>query len=686
MPKRDALREGEDEASPSGSTISTKASLVAPVPEGGERFFGKDHPPTPNMKPKRPVHVKKSREELNINTKSTELQQDNRRRKLSDVSSDTHASNTAQPPNHRPDSDTQSPTSNLEILSDYAASASASALSSEGALDGRVMVSSSPLEGGHHSSDHQSHHSANSLELGTVPSWEHPGRPPMQGWSVSSSMAGMIDSKDQGALSPFSFSDTLRTDQGRDCGSVAVGHAAGGRGNGDHVGEDDDSSPKSILSKGGEKRKNLAPGTHVQFSREAAMAAESTSSYSATRKRSHHEMMTLRRSSMAHQQPFPPQDDYYFGYPRQQHPAAPQGYPYGSYQPHNRSGGPMSPPSSSGHYPPPRETHYPEEDSYYDNYYSHPHGGTPPLPYGYSPHAGGDGRYPLPSHCPPPVHHHPEEYRASHDGHVPPYPRDAPSRRRGHPGPNTVHIPPSSHSSHYHHFPPVTTIYHPHISSGDGGHMQYPNPRHQSHHGGGAISSGSHQQFSHLRGSSGPNACLWTKDDDDALMEIMKKHKSPKKWVLIAEKLSRDKSPRECEERWLRFLKPGSRKGQWTEEEDLVVLEAVRNSTEEIFTRWSDLAQQLPGRVGKQVRDRWVNHLNPAINHLPFSREDDLLLWDAHHLLGKRWVEISSRYFKGTRAENHIKNRWYSASFKRFIAKQFGPDAYRIGNGGGSTG
>ena len=105
-------------------------------------------------------------------------------------------------------------------------------------------------------------------------------------------------------------------------------------------------------------------------------------------------------------------------------------------------------------------------------------------------------------------------------------------------------------------------------------------------------------------------------------MEIMKKHKSPKKWDLIAEKLSRDKSPRECEERWLRFLKPGSRKGQWTEEEDLVVLEAVRNSTEEIFTRWSDLAQQLPGRVGKQVRDRWVNHLNPAINHLPFSRED----------------------------------------------------------------
>jgi len=109
-------------------------------------------------------------------------------------------------------------------------------------------------------------------------------------------------------------------------------------------------------------------------------------------------------------------------------------------------------------------------------------------------------------------------------------------------------------------------------------------------------------------------------------------------------------------------------------------MDAVQNSIEDPFTRWSDLAQKLPGRVGKQVRDRWVNHLNPAINHLPFSRDDDLLLWEGHHTLGKRWVEISSKYFKGTRSENHIKNRWYSASFKKFIAKEFGPDAYRIGN------
>jgi len=156
----------------------------------------------------------------------------------------------------------------------------------------------------------------------------------------------------------------------------------------------------------------------------------------------------------------------------------------------------------------------------------------------------------------------------------------------------------------------------------------------------------------------------------------MKKQRNPKDWEPIAKEHGRGKSAKECHERWIRYLKPGVRKGQWQDHEDAIVVEAVTTSSEQPFTRWSDLAQKLPGRVGKQIRDRWVNHLNPAINHMPFTREDDLLLFKGHQELGKRWVEISSKYFNSTRSENHIKNRWYSASFKKFIANEFGPDAY----------
>lgn len=114
----------------------------------------------------------------------------------------------------------------------------------------------------------------------------------------------------------------------------------------------------------------------------------------------------------------------------------------------------------------------------------------------------------------------------------------------------------------------------------------------------------------------------WTKAEDDALTEVMKKFKNPRDWEPIAKEHGFGKSSKECHERWIRYLKPGVRKGQWTDHEDAIVVEAVSSSTEQPFTRWSDLAQKLPGRVGKQIRDRWVNHLNPNINHMPFSKED----------------------------------------------------------------
>jgi len=175
---------------------------------------------------------------------------------------------------------------------------------------------------------------------------------------------------------------------------------------------------------------------------------------------------------------------------------------------------------------------------------------------------------------------------------------------------------------------------------------------------------------------------------------IMKQHKNANKghapnitnWEPIAKEHNRNKTAKECHERWIRYLKPGVRKGQWQDHEDAIVVEAVTNSAEQPFTRWSDLAQRLPGRVGKQIRDRWVNHLNPNINHLPFSKEDDVLLYKGYLDLGKKWVEIATKYFNSTRSENHIKNRWYSASFKKFISSEFGPDAYTsagAGKGGG---
>jgi len=170
----------------------------------------------------------------------------------------------------------------------------------------------------------------------------------------------------------------------------------------------------------------------------------------------------------------------------------------------------------------------------------------------------------------------------------------------------------------------------------------------------------------------------WSKEDDALLSHIMKRYRkiSCNDWALVAKELGKGKSPEECQTRWARHLRPGLRKGQWTEKEDEFIIKAVTTASEQPFTRWSELALHMPGRHGKQIRERWINHLNPNINHAAFTREDDLKLWEAHEKYGKKWVEIATKFFNSTRAENQIKNRWYSAAFKKFITEEFGPDAY----------
>ena len=50
-----------------------------------------------------------------------------------------------------------------------------------------------------------------------------------------------------------------------------------------------------------------------------------------------------------------------------------------------------------------------------------------------------------------------------------------------------------------------------------------------------------------------------------------------------------------------------------------------------------------PRTPGKQVRERYINHLDPYINHTQFAAEEDRLIFRFHHTLGTRWAEIAKQ-------------------------------------------
>ena len=94
----------------------------------------------------------------------------------------------------------------------------------------------------------------------------------------------------------------------------------------------------------------------------------------------------------------------------------------------------------------------------------------------------------------------------------------------------------------------------------------------------------------------------------------------------------------------------------WTKAEDQILGDIVRKNG---AARWSNVASYLPGRAGKQRRERWFNHLCPEVKKGSWSAEEDRVIMESVARYGTRWSKIV-KLMPG-RTDNAIKNRYNSA-------------------------
>lgn len=201
------------------------------------------------------------------------------------------------------------------------------------------------------------------------------------------------------------------------------------------------------------------------------------------------------------------------------------------------------------------------------------------------------------------------------------------------------------------------------------------------------------------------NRDIWTPDEDKHLLLLIQKN-GIHNWSYIAEKLETNRTPFQCLVRYQRSLNASILKRDWTEEEDTKLRSAVESFGESnwqavasvlegrtgtqcsnrwkktllparqkvgkwsisedkrlrvaatLFGRksWYRIAQFVPGRTQVQCRERWVNILDPFLNHGKWTEEDDMRLKEAIAEYGYCWSKVAACVC--SRTDNQCRRRW----------------------------
>ncbi|GMI91505.1 MYB-like 102, A. THALIANA MYB 4 [Hibiscus trionum] len=115
--------------------------------------------------------------------------------------------------------------------------------------------------------------------------------------------------------------------------------------------------------------------------------------------------------------------------------------------------------------------------------------------------------------------------------------------------------------------------------------------------------------------------------------------------------------------------KNGLKKGPWTQEEDDKLIDYIKKHG---YGNWRTLPKNAGlQRCGKSCRLRWTNYLRPDIKRGKFSFEEEETIIQLHSILGNKWSAIAARL--PGRTDNEIKNYWNTHIRKRLLRMGIDP-------------
>ncbi|KAL6494843.1 hypothetical protein OROGR_031643 [Orobanche gracilis] len=119
--------------------------------------------------------------------------------------------------------------------------------------------------------------------------------------------------------------------------------------------------------------------------------------------------------------------------------------------------------------------------------------------------------------------------------------------------------------------------------------------------------------------------------------------------------------------------KAHTNKGAWTKEEDDRLIAYIRAHGEGCWRSLPKSAGLL--RCGKSCRLRWINYLRPDLKRGNFTEDEDEIIIKLHSLLGNKWSLIAGKL--PGRTDNEIKNYWNTHIRRKLLSHGIDPTTHR---------